>query len=117
MWLQTRVGFFSIVEKPGDRASNRLTIRARVAADLHALRDRYLPALGEVQEGNHNDYRFRATAPREAVAESIGKAIMDIDYQNFKNVVAQEQGLARAHVYGDVWSVLYRLQEQKHGEA
>jgi hypothetical protein len=114
MWLQTRVGFFSIVEKPGDRATNRLTIRARVAADLHALRDRYLPALGDVQESCHNDYRFRATATRETVAAAIGQAVMDIDYQNFKNVVAQEQGLSRAHVYGDVWSVLHRLQESGH---
>jgi hypothetical protein len=35
---------------------------------------------------------------------------MEIDYSNFKNTVAQEQGYERAHVYGDVWSVLYDLQ-------
>jgi len=30
MWMLTTFGFFSIVEKPEDRAAGRLTIRARV---------------------------------------------------------------------------------------
>ena len=42
MWLFTRFGFFSIVRKPGD---DNLTVRARVAADLDALREQYLPEL------------------------------------------------------------------------
>ncbi len=36
MWLFTKFGFFSVVQKPGEA---RLTVRARVAADLERLTD------------------------------------------------------------------------------
>jgi len=48
MWLITPIGFFSIAQKPDDHAEDTLTIRARVADDLVALRESYLPALGRV---------------------------------------------------------------------
>ena len=57
-----------------------------------------------------SDYRYRAQAPREAVAEAMGRIATDIDYDNFKNAVAQAQGRERAHTYHQVWEVLYRLQ-------
>jgi polar amino acid transport system ATP-binding protein len=43
MWLITPEGFFSIVEKATDKASGTLTVRARVASDLEALRGGSLP--------------------------------------------------------------------------
>jgi hypothetical protein len=110
MWLQTRVGFFSIVEKPADAENGQLTVRARVANDLGALRERYLPELGKVQSSRTNDYRFRALAPREAVAQALARAALDIDYSNFKNTIGCEQGADRAHLYGKVWAVLHNLQ-------
>lgn len=115
MWLQTRVGFFSIVEKPGNHAEEQLTIRARVGADLTALRERYLPELGEVQISHSNDYRYRALAPRAAVAQALARAALDIDYSNFKDTIAREQGANRAHLYGKVWSVLHSLQTVNEG--
>lgn len=45
MWLVTIIGFFSIVQKPGQAG---LTIRARVAADLDRLREQYLPTLSSI---------------------------------------------------------------------
>ena len=71
MWLMTPIGFFSIVQKPSDRDGDTLTVRARVRSDLEALRDQYLPGLGEIQESRHNDYRFRAVVPRPAVAAAM----------------------------------------------
>ena len=65
MWIITPTGFFSIVQKPADIPANTLTIRARVAADLDALRRTELPLLGPVTESSYNDYRFRASAPRQ----------------------------------------------------
>jgi hypothetical protein len=38
MWMIGRDGFVSIVQKPGDAAKGQLTLRARVRADLEALR-------------------------------------------------------------------------------
>jgi 8-oxo-dGTP pyrophosphatase MutT (NUDIX family) len=110
MWLITRYGFFSIVEKPGDKAKACLTVRSRVREDLERLRAALLPELGEIAESQSNDYRFRAKASKPAVAQAMAQAAMDIDYSNFKNTVSKEQGYARAHLYGDVWSVLYQLQ-------
>lgn len=111
MWLITPIGFFSIVQKPSDIASNTLTIRARVRADLEALRTSHLPGLGEIQESRHNDYRFRAAAPRQEVASAMANMIETLDYSNFKNQVAKVQGAGRAHLYHDVWHVLYGLQK------
>lgn len=68
MWLITPTGFFSIVQKPSDEAANMLTVRARVRQDLVALREQFLPGLGDIEESRSNDYRFRAVAPRTEVA-------------------------------------------------
>ena len=48
MWLVTPIGFFSIVQKPGDEKADTLTIRSRAKGDLHVLRLHNLPSLGEV---------------------------------------------------------------------
>lgn len=112
MWLITPIGFFSVVQKPGDVAADTLTIRARVRADLDALREQHLPGLGEVLESNTNDYRFRAVAPRHEVASAMAAMVNCLDYANFKNQVSKVQGASRAHLYHDVWDVLYRLQTE-----
>ena len=108
MWLITTSGFFSIVEKPWDRPTGTLTIRARVAADLDALR-LHLPELGPTAEDPEADYRFRAQAPRAAVARAMARLAESVDYDNFKDAVAKTQGRARAHRYHDVWEVLSQL--------
>jgi hypothetical protein len=111
MWIMTTFGFFSIVEKPWDRGKGTLTVRARVREDLDALRGRYLPELTETTESGTADYRFRAQVPREAFAAAMSRIVGDVDYDNFKNAVAREQGHRRAGVYGGVWAELYGLQE------
>lgn len=111
MWLITPTGFFSIVQKPGDAAANTLTVRARVRQDLVALREQFLPGLGEIEESRANDYRFRAVAPRAQVAVALAEMIHRLDYGNFKSQVAKVQGPERAHLYHGVWDVLYRLQK------
>ncbi len=110
MWLITPVGFFSIVQKSSDIAADTLTVRARVRSDLEALRAHFLPNLGEIQESKTNDYRFRAVAPRGDVAAAMADMVNNLQYSNFKNQVAKVQSPARAHLYHDVWNVLYRLQ-------
>jgi len=39
MWLITPIGFFNIVQKSDDKATDSLTIRARVRSDLVALQE------------------------------------------------------------------------------
>ncbi len=110
MWLITPFGFFSIVQKPGDASAGTLTVRARVRADLVALAQHGLPGLGTIEESTDTDYRFRAQAPRAQVAAALAAMAEAIDYDNFKDEVAQRQGHARSKLYGKVWSVLHALQ-------
>ena len=111
MWLITPTGFFSIVQKPTDAQANTLTVRARVRQDLETLRAQCLPGLGKIEESRTNDYRFRAVAPRAEVAAALAEMVNRLDYGNFKSQVAKVQGPERAHLYHDVWNVLYRLQK------
>ena len=110
MWLLTPLGFFSIMCKPDDVGRGTLTIRARVKSDLEALRECLVPDLGEIEESAGTDYRYRANAKRNQVAEALAKLVQDLDYENFKNEVAKKQGKHRATIYGKVWDVLYGLQ-------
>jgi 8-oxo-dGTP pyrophosphatase MutT (NUDIX family) len=111
MWLMTKFGFFSIVQKPGDAGAGMLTVRARVRADLEALRAAYLPEMGEITENAGTDYRHRACVPREALAAALRQIVLDIDYGNFKNAVHKTQGAQRSELYHQVWNILYALQD------
>ncbi|MDZ5455278.1 NUDIX domain-containing protein [Azohydromonas lata] len=117
MWIITPLGFFSIVCKNGDEAAGTLTVRARVRSDLEALRETALPTLGPIMGGQGTDYAWRASAPREQVQAALARLASDIDYANFKSEVAARQGRRRSDLYQDVWSVLYRLQDDPAYEA
>jgi hypothetical protein len=110
MWLITPIGFYSIVCKPGDAEAETLTIRARVKSDLEALRQEYLPSLGTISEDAGTDYRFRAKAKRDEVGKALAQLVQQLDYENFKDEVANKQGKHRAQIYHEVWDVLFRLQ-------
>ena len=106
MWLLIPEGFYSVVRKTGD---DRLCVRARVAADLDRLRESYLPSLTATEESAGTDYRYRAWAAREDVAEALASITRNLDYGNFKDAVARRDW-KRADVYHDVWETLGRLQ-------
>lgn len=113
MWLITTTGFFSVVQKPWDRKLGTLTVRARARADLEALRAAGLPELGEVLEDADADYRFRAQAPKAAVARAVQAQVSAIDYDNFKSAVGKRQGHEREQIYHKTWHSLYEIQVGK----
>ena len=106
MWLITTFGFFSIVDKQAGKSAGVFTVRSRVRQDLERLKSSYLPELTEIVVGGGTDYRYRGTAPKQAVARAFGDAIADIDYSNFKNSVALRQGHPRHDAYAKVWQNL-----------
>jgi len=116
MWLITNFGFFSIVQKSSDEGQGTLTVRSRVKSDLEMLKARYLPGMQEISANASHDYKYRAKVSRAELAQALGQIALDIDYDNFKNSVAEQQGGTRAHLYGDVWSTLYRLQSGQYEE-
>src|SRR5690349_16754172 len=107
MWLLTLDGFYSVVQKSGE---DELCVRARDAGDLDQLRSRYIPTLTATLETRGGDYRYRAWASREALAEGLAAIVRDLDYANFKNEVYSRDS-ERAHIYGNVWSALGEIQE------
>jgi phage tail tube protein FII len=110
MWLITTTGFYSIVQKPGEKG---LTIRSRVRKDLEALRDKYLPDLGEIVRNEKTDYRYRAKVSHADLAKAASQMVLDIDYDNFKNTVAKVQGHDRSHIYSNVWEDLLVLEKEE----
>jgi|WetSurMetagenome_2_1015567.scaffolds.fasta_scaffold455993_2 hypothetical protein len=113
MWLVTTFGFFSVVEKPWDRATGTLTVRARAREDLEALKARYLPGLGEVAEDEAADYRYRSQAPREQVVDAFARAVREIDYDNFKEAILSRQGWSRERIYHDAWRAFLAIQKTR----
>lgn len=110
MWLMTPLGFFSIVQKPEDVERGTLTVRARVESDLDNLRNGPLPTLGATIANAGADYACRAIAPRKDVAKAVAALAMGLNYANFKTEVSKRQGNERAHLYGEVWHTLNKLQ-------
>ena len=111
MWLFTKVGFFSAVEAAEPQpelgaAGDVLSIRARIEGDLDKLRSAYAPKLGPTIMLPNRDYPYRAYITKEAFAEALCRASLDIDYGNFKSMIEQVFGLARELLYAKVWSVM-----------
>jgi hypothetical protein len=113
MWLFTTIGFFSVVEKPLAGAEGKLQVRARVAADLDALREKYMPELSATQATPKGDYKFRAAISHADFARGLAKLAEDIHYSNFKSAVGKAQGAEREHVYHNVWSAGMALENLK----
>lgn len=100
MWLCLNQSFLSVVdkaEKPGC-----LLVRARRPGDI----ENYFPN-AKVKKTIGNDYLFRAEVSREEIAAVITKQVMELDYDNFKDSVADD----RLHsAYSGVWHTMARLQ-------
>lgn len=109
MWLFTSLGFFSVVAHRDQ--PDTLLIRARAREDLEALRNRYLPDLA-LHENAGSDYRWRGFVARDEWEHVAARLAADIDYPNFKDVVADRQGSTRAALYHDIWATMYRLQQR-----
>lgn len=101
MWLCLNDAFFSIVADRHD--PDRLLVRARQIGDI----ERYFPH-ADVEVGAGNDYLFRASVDRQAVAAIVAQAVTAIHYDNFKNSVRDG---ARRHAYAECWKIMYQFQE------
>ncbi len=110
MWLLSKNGFYSIVQKPWDRKSKTLTVRSRVWKDLKSMK--YIANREGITfiEDDKADYRYRFQAPKTAVAQAVAQLVKEIDYDNFKNKVGSKD-YDRAAIYGEVWQLLTQLEQ------
>jgi hypothetical protein len=103
MWICLNDAFLSIVAK--DCPPDHLLVRARRKGDI----ERVFPGV-VARESRHTDYRWRAAVPRERVAQAIAERLLSIDYDNFKDSVADR---ALHDAYARVWGVMYGLQSER----
>lgn len=105
MWIFLNDAFLSIVSPTPN--SFELLVRARFEGDIQ----RVFPE-AQVITTDTADYRFRAMIHRDRVSQVMADEAHDIDYDNFKNSVAEDD---RHMTYLRVWSVMALSQEAKHG--
>ena len=103
MWIFTKDAFISIVDKgakPGD-----LMVRGRADGDIQ----RVFPN-AKVVKGAGTDYLFRASIPRQEVADVIARQIMDINYPNFKGATTEDD---RHDAYFGAWRSMMAFQTKR----
>jgi hypothetical protein len=111
MWIFLNNSFLSVIDPKakytggGGPVSSTLLVRSRIKGDIEAVFPKAI-----VTETPDRDYRFRASIPREKVAEAMLDAVNGIDYSNFKGSVPDK---ARHDAYAGVWGVMHREQERR----
>ena len=89
MWLATKHGFYSIVQKsPG-----QFHVRGRVRKDLENL----LQLVGkdlEILDWPSADYRYRFIVSQRELSDIMGALAVSLDYPNFKSQFPRAVGQA-----------------------
>lgn len=128
MWVFTKQSFLSVVEydpskdkepksifkKYAHRKGTHVLVRARVKADLEALRP-WCHKM-KIDTDEHADYMFRVVIPRKTFAKFMADQVEMIDYDShFKEVVRANatQSTERYSAMMSVWSAMNRLQPYK----
>ena len=109
MWLATKHGFYSIIQKE----QGVYYVRARVRKDLENL----LQASGvehEVHSWPTADYRYRIIIGPEDLLKVIVTLTATLDYPNFKNCVAQQPDQCdKLSAYHDIWATMSDFQREE----
>ena len=101
MWLFTPNAFFSVVEDYNNKKN--LMVRARFSGDIQNVFS------VQAEHTPENDYPYRASIPKETVAEVVASNILRINYHNFKDEAQNVLGLnenKRLNALHSVWSVM-----------
>lgn len=101
MWIASKNGFISIVQHR--EYPDQVLFRARVRKDLESLFPQE-----EIISTPEADYGFRVFVSKQEAAAIISQQVMDIDYPNFKNAIAQTPNQKdKLHAYHDIWGVMW----------
>ena len=102
MWIFTKNAFLSVVSDREDVNGDRLLVRARRAGDIENVFED-----AEVFSVPGSDYAFRAWVKRDVVANLMFDEVQNIDYDNFKDAI-QDNDYHNAAI--DVWLVMNNYQ-------
>lgn len=105
MWLMTKYGFYSIVQKK----PNEFHVRSREKADLENL-VKYVPlSEAEVSSSLSADYAYRIVVGKEEVLAILNFLGNTLDYDNFKDMIHRTPNQTHKHnSYADIWSIMAR---------
>jgi hypothetical protein len=103
--MMTKIGFFSIVEKP----KGQICIRARKRQDLVNLRK--LIPIGAIFMTKMADYRFRCFMNKKEFLQHFYQFATLVDYSNFKDEV-KKTNPKREQLYHKVWAQLLHIEEE-----
>lgn len=107
MWVFTKEGFFSVVQK--DCEADEVLVRSRQKRDLIGLAEK-IGVKVKLLEGVGTDYRYRAVVKKKDWAKYLSDSALDLDYDNFKNTVSNRDH-RRHSAYLRVWEALLAWQE------
>ncbi len=93
MWLCTKLGFFSIVQK----TPTEVHVRARAKQDLENLKRHCIGRVGSagdcaatwtIHRSERADYRWRIVISPRHLADLLAALAAALDYSNFKGMIA-----------------------------
>ena len=107
MWIASKFGFFSIVQKDGC-----WHVRARLKDDLVEL-VAAAKLTAKLEEWPQADYRWRVRLKDEAELTRVFSALQDsVNYTNFKSHIATlPRQRSKLPAYHELWSALYAIQK------
>jgi len=111
MWIFTTSGFFSVVAYDPKKGKStfdepHVLVRARALSDLDALVGKH-GLTARIDEDRRGDYHHRMVIPQTQWAEILTREATDIDYNNFKSAVGDDE---HHNLYMKVWAVMRELQ-------
>ena len=101
MWLMTKYGFYSIVQKQ----SGVFHIRSRERKDIENLVENVPLPEAEIMESDRTDYAVRVIVGKEDVQTVLKFLGESLDYDNFKAKIDRTSD-QRHKPYHEVWQVL-----------
>lgn len=109
MWLFTKRGFYSIISKGEDEWH----VRARAEKDLEALNE-VAGTDYKIHRSEDADYRWRMVIPGAEAKKLIAALAEDIDYSNFKGVIAKTPAQRdKLDILHRIWAEMYAYQEER----
>ena len=110
MWIFTTSGFVSAVRSQSDR---RIILRSRDRASLAPISRKYQ---AEIKQTPIADYPYRLVISADNFADWVGNEVRGINYSNFKSAVAINRNRLFAKALGEVWSVMFGVEDSKARE-
>lgn len=118
MWIFSRIGFLSIVQKQGSSDPNaELCVRARFREDIENFIGDVKRVTGEdvgaYRETPLSDYAYRVFIRRPLVTAVISNLVETLDASNFKDSIHGNP--IRDDAYYQCWDALYDAQHRAKG--